>query len=162
MTRRNLSRGGLAAALVALALYVLLGGDIDLGGDSSSGPDTQTEPVPTQTEPAPTDTSAEAPPNGGRDGGTDIPAEERREITRVLALVDTGGPFPHDQDGTTFQNREGHLPQQPNDYYREYTVETPGSPDRGARRLVIGEGGEIYYTRDHYDSFVQIDREEFR
>ena len=48
------------------------------------------------------------------------------------------------------------MPEQPTGYYREYTVETPGSDDRGARRLVIGEEGEIFYTRDHYESFVRI------
>ena len=52
-----------------------------------------------------------------------------------------------------FQNREGILPAQPRGYYHEYTVETPGSPDRGARRLIIGGAGERYYTDDHYDSF---------
>jgi ribonuclease T1 len=41
-------------------------------------------------------------------------------------------------------------------------VITPGSDDRGARRLVIGEGGEAYYTADHYESFAQIDPEQFR
>jgi guanyl-specific ribonuclease Sa len=41
-------------------------------------------------------------------------------------------------------------------YYREYTVETAGSPDRGARRLVSGHAGEIYYTRDHYQTFIRL------
>ena len=39
---------------------------------------------------------------------------------------------------------------------REYTVVTPGSRDRGARRIVAGAGGEYYYTDDHYDSFRRI------
>jgi guanyl-specific ribonuclease Sa len=55
-----------------------------------------------------------------------------------------------------FSNREGRLPSRASGYYREYTVETPNSPDRGARRIVTGDGGEVYYTRDHYDSFVQL------
>jgi ribonuclease T1 len=80
----------------------------------------------------------------------------------VLALVEAGGPFPHDQDGSTFQNREGLLPQEPGGYYKEYTCETPGSDDRGARRLVIGDGGETYYTADHYDSFTRIDPADYR
>jgi ribonuclease T1 len=83
------------------------------------------------------------------------------EIGRVLQAIESGAPLPHEEDGQTFQNREGLLPDQPVGYYREYTVETPGSPDRGARRLVIGEGGETYYTDDHYASFTEIDPEDY-
>ena len=54
------------------------------------------------------------------------------------------------------------MPDEPLGYYREYTVETPGSPDRGARRLVIGSGGETYYTDDHYASFERIDPEDYQ
>jgi ribonuclease T1 len=74
----------------------------------------------------------------------------------TLALIERGGPFPYSKDGSVFSNREGRLPSRASGYYREYTVETPNSPDRGARRIVTGDGGEVYYTRDHYDSFVQL------
>lgn len=84
-------------------------------------------------------------------------SSEGAAIGAVLAAIEAGEPLPYEEDGQTFQNREGLLPQQPIGYYREYTVETPGSPDRGARRLVIGSGGETYYTDDHYASFTQID-----
>lgn len=84
----------------------------------------------------------------------DLPAEGRE----TLELIDNGGPFPYDRDGAVFQNREGILPAKPRGYYREYTVETPGSDDRGARRIVAGEDGERYYTDDHYDSFRMISR----
>jgi len=85
-----------------------------------------------------------------------FPAEERGAILATLALIDSGGPFLHAKDGSVFSNREGRLPQRTAGYYREYTVETPNSPDRGARRIVAGNGGEIYYTRDHYGSFLQL------
>lgn len=75
---------------------------------------------------------------------------------RTLDLIARGGPFPYDQDGTVFQNREQLLPRQARGYYREYTVETPGENDRGARRIVAGRDGELYYTDDHYDSFRRI------
>ncbi|MEU5362072.1 ribonuclease domain-containing protein [Streptomyces sp. NPDC005925] len=72
----------------------------------------------------------------------------------TLDLIEQGGPFPYDQDGTVFQNREGILPSQTSGYYHEYTVITPGSDDRGARRIVTGEDyQEDYYTADHYASF---------
>jgi len=86
-----------------------------------------------------------------------FPAEEREAIDATLALVRAGGPFPYGKDGSEFSNREGRLPPQDTGYYREYTVPTPGSPDRGARRIVSGRAGEIYYTRDHYRTFLRLD-----
>lgn len=82
----------------------------------------------------------------------DLPPQART----TLDLIEAGGPFPFDRDGIVFRNRERLLPRQPRDYYREYTVETPGSDDRGPRRIVAGEAGERYYTADHYDSFARI------
>lgn len=55
-----------------------------------------------------------------------------------------------------FGNFEKALPQQKRGYYHEYTVDTPNSRDRGARRLVTGQGGEIYYTGDHYKTFKAV------
>lgn len=76
----------------------------------------------------------------------------------TLDLIDAGGPFPYDQDGVVFQNREGVLPGQSTGYYHEYTVITPGAPTRGARRIVTGEETqEDYYTSDHYETFDLVD-----
>ncbi len=82
---------------------------------------------------------------------------ERAQVLATIALIERGGPFPHRQDGTIFGNRESRLPAQARDYYREYTVPTPGAKDRGARRLIRGQAGELYYTRDHYRTFMKID-----
>jgi ribonuclease T1 len=94
--------------------------------------------------------------------GGDLPvvAEDRLpdEARDTLELIDAGGPFPYDRDGVVFENREELLPEQDLGYYAEYTVPTPGADDRGARRIVAGEGEEFYYTADHYRSFVVIDR----
>jgi ribonuclease T1 len=79
-----------------------------------------------------------------------------REAVATLQLIDKGGPFPYRQDGSTFRNQENVLPRQASGYYREYTVPTPGSPGRGARRLVVGRAGDVYYTADHYESFRQV------
>jgi guanyl-specific ribonuclease Sa len=81
------------------------------------------------------------------------------EAVTTLAAIERGGPFPYDRDGTVFQNRERRLPEQPRGYYREYTVTTPGSRDRGARRIVTGgQPPEIYYyTDDHYRTFRRVE-----
>lgn len=78
------------------------------------------------------------------------------EATHTVDLITANGPFPYDQDGATFDNREGILPTRPSGYYHEYTVVTPGSNDRGARRIVAGSPGEMYWTADHYLSFARI------
>ncbi|MBT2444700.1 ribonuclease [Streptomyces sp. ISL-36] len=76
----------------------------------------------------------------------------------TLRLIDAGGPFPYRQDGSVFQNREGVLPAHSTGYYHEYTVETPGSTTRGARRIVTGSSDrEDYYTADHYATFDLVD-----
>lgn len=85
---------------------------------------------------------------------SDLPPQAAETWRRAEA----GGPFPYPSvDGSVFGNREGLLPQRPRGYYREYTVPTPGSDDRGARRLVVGKDDELYYTGDHYQSFVLVD-----
>jgi guanyl-specific ribonuclease Sa len=93
-------------------------------------------------------------------GGSGAPAAWLPpEAVETLRLIERGGPFPHRQDGTVFQNRERLLPDRPRGYYREYTVRTPGARDRGARRIVTGgDPPEAwYYTEDHYRSFRQLE-----
>ena len=79
-----------------------------------------------------------------------------REAIETIALIRQGGPFPHQRDGATFGNREKLLPARERGWYREYTVKTPGARDRGARRIVAGRDGTLYYTDDHYRSFRRI------
>lgn len=80
------------------------------------------------------------------------------EAAVTWRLIQNGGPFLYPRDGVVFQNRERLLPVRQRGYYHEYTVPTPGSHDRGARRLVTGAGpDELYYTGDHYRSFVLVD-----
>lgn len=83
-------------------------------------------------------------------------AELPPEARHTLGLVERGGPFPYRRDGVKFGNYEKRLPLRERGYYREFTVPTPGSLDRGARRIVAGKGGERYYTDDHYRSFRRI------
>lgn len=95
---------------------------------------------------------ADDPPSdwvGGAVRINEVPAE----ALDTLELIADDGPFPYSQDGSTFQNREGILPDRRTGFYREYTVDTPGLSHRGARRLVASDDLEVYYTDDHYDSF---------
>ncbi|MGV9264352.1 ribonuclease domain-containing protein [Kitasatospora sp. NPDC003701] len=75
----------------------------------------------------------------------------------TLGLIARGGPYPYRSDGIVFENRENRLPRKASGYYHEFTVVTPGSGDRGARRVVTGSTGEQYWTADHYGSFQEID-----
>ena len=104
----------------------------------------QARNVPAQSGPTTPITLAELPPQG--------------RVT--YALIREGGPFPYTKDGSVFGNRERLLPPQKRGYYREYTVRTPGSRDRGARRIVCGGKPRMpdacYYSGDHYASFREI------
>ncbi|WP_329393738.1 guanine-specific ribonuclease N1 and T1 [Streptomyces lydicus] len=136
-----------AAALGALlaGLLLVVTGCATGGGDSGSSPGS----------PRATATGAVTAP---RPSGMPVVAVGALPVQArdTLRLIDAGGPFPYAQDGTVFGNREGLLPRHPRGYYHEYTVPTPGAPDRGARRLVTGEGHETYYTQDHYRSFRAV------
>ncbi len=103
-------------------------------------------------------TRSSASPGRGDCALTTLP----REATTTAKLIRSGGPFPHpDRDGVVFGNYEGRLPAQNRGFYHEYTVPTPGSPTRGARRIVTG-GTPLtappnwYYTGDHYETFCRI------
>jgi ribonuclease T1 len=122
---------GLAVAVVVALLLWWVQGDTEPAQETGSGPGT-----------LPVVALADLPP----------------EAQDTLDLIDAGGPYPYDQDDGVFSNREELLPDQPEGYYREYTVDTPGSDDRGARRMVTGDGGELYWTDDHYASFARIER----
>lgn len=99
----------------------------------------------------------------------DLPQIQASELPRegrdVLALIRKGGPYAYAKDGSIFSNRERILPKQSRGFYREFTVKTPNSRDRGARRIICG--GKVtkqqtqvlqtcHYTDDHYASFKQI------
>lgn len=134
---------GVLLALVALVLVVA----------GCSGSASTPTPAATPTfRPAVTAPFSPDPP-ADWSGGTIAMGDLPTQAIDTLKLVELGGPYPYRQDDGVFGNREGRLPPRPSGAYREYTVVTPGSPDRGARRLVIGEGRDVYYTDDHYTSF---------
>ncbi len=118
-------------------------------------------PELTATETTLTSTSSETqvevePPAQYSDLPPVLVTELPIEALDTLELIAAGGPYPFDRDGLTFQNREGILPDFGRGHYQEFTVITPGESTRGARRIVSGADGELYYTADHYNSFREI------
>lgn len=102
-------------------------------------------------------------PPGSPNGATTVSlAELPRQGVEMYHLIRQGGPFRNEKDGVVFGNRERLLPAQKRGYYREYTVATPGSRNRGTRRIVCGGAPKTpdacYYTADHYASFRVIVR----
>jgi ribonuclease T1 len=79
-----------------------------------------------------------------------------REARTTLTLIHQGGPFPYPRDGIVFANRERRLPSASRGTYREYTVPTPGSRDRGAKRIIAEGNRQFWYTADHYRTFRRI------
>jgi ribonuclease T1 len=143
------SRPHPAVRIVAGLLVALLVAGLLVSAFSGAANDTTTDPT------------SEVSSAAGAVGVSGLPvvtvAELPPEALDTLIRIQAGGPFRYEQDGGTFQNREGLLPDQPLGYYTEYTVETPGSDDRGARRFVVGGELEVlYWTDDHYDSFREV------
>lgn len=103
-----------------------------------------------------------APGSGPAVGSDGLPecATLPAEAVETIGTIADGGPFPYpDNDDKRFGNYEGVLPSEPRDYYREYTVDTPGLGHRGARRIVTGGTLPIddwFYTDDHYETFCRI------
>ncbi|MER5637330.1 ribonuclease [Kitasatospora sp. NPDC002227] len=126
-------------------------------GSASPARSVTAKPSPPPAKPgAPTGTKSSWVPNNPSLADvcrSKLPSQARDTLT----LIDKGGPYPYRNDGIVFENRENRLPKQATGYYHEYTVVTPGSDDRGARRVVTGSVGEEYWTSDHYASFQEID-----
>jgi guanyl-specific ribonuclease Sa len=99
-------------------------------------------------------------------------------IIELLGKISACKPLPYSHDGIVNNNSEGHLPQAPVGYYKEYTLIVPGRNTgdgpvavdiggktymtgsmlsaRGPERIMIGGGQHIYYTPDHYATFIEL------
>ncbi|MFE7587187.1 ribonuclease domain-containing protein [Streptomyces gardneri] len=139
--------------LLALVLCVFLAG-CSTAGDAVSTAPTRAAPATTPAATAPAHAATGAVGTSGLPTvrAADLPPEARR----TLDLIARGGPYPYAKDGAVFSNFERILPRRERGYYREYTVKTPGERDRGARRIVTGRDGEIYWTDDHYETFREV------
>ena len=146
MNRRSRSRV-VAVLLAGTLVLTLVGGLLSATvnqtptGDDATTPSTVSAPPVTQASDLPPIAYSELPTEG----------------QNTLQLIGAGGPYPYARDGVVFENREGLLPEEPQGYYKEYTVATPGESGRGARRIIVGGDRVVaYYTDDHYESFREV------
>ncbi|MFJ9842938.1 ribonuclease [Kitasatospora sp. NPDC101155] len=152
--------------VAVLILAVLAGAGYLLAGRGGSSHPKAAASATTAAKPsAPKPT----PPSGGTPApsGSWVPADPAlADVCRTklpsqaqdtIALIAKNGPYPYNRDGIVFENRESRLPKKAGDYYHEFTVVTPGSNDRGTRRVVTGGAGEQYWSPDHYATFQEID-----
>lgn len=161
---------GVIAVLIVLGAAFLINklGANDAAAPAASSAKTSTGKT-SSAKPTPATSGSSASAAASRK--TDAPANPSKlpvikasqlpkEGQQTLALIGKGGPYPYDRDGINFGNFEGVLPKQPGGYYREFTVPTPGASNRGAKRIIVGNGGEKYYTEDHYASFSFIQEDQ--
>ncbi len=101
-----------------------------------------------------------------------------KAITDLLGKIAACKPLPYPHDGIINTNTEGGMPAAPKDFYKEYTLMVPGRNTgdpaeqisiggkpymtgpvlsaRGPERIIIGGSKEIYYTMDHYKTFLHL------
>ena len=139
-------------ALVALVAALAVGyGVRALGSDDGGSGSASASVSASATGPATSSASS-------RPSGTVALSSLPSEVAVTIRLIRQGGPFPYPHnDGVVFHNNEHRLPAERDGFYREYTVPTPGSDDRGARRVITGADGRYWYTGDHYETFERVD-----
>lgn len=130
-----------------------------LGGCGKDGSPKATQDTGASASPAPVQLASDTPAASGALAAV-TKAKLPGEAADTLRLIKAGGPFPFGEDGVLFRNSAALLPQHPRGYYHAYTVRTPGSADRGQRRIVCGgprrQTSDCYYTDDYYASFKRI------
>lgn len=151
VSRRTVSA---VVGLVVVIVAAILGID-RAGGHDGQSVSTGSTPGTGSTSVAGSSASSSSPAADGWIDASKLPSQARD----VLDEIDHGGPFEYPgKDGSVFGNYEGRLPHEPSGYYHEYTVDTPGASTRGTRRIITGRNGELYWTPDHYNTFLRIRR----
>lgn len=115
----------------------------------------------------------------GRDFLPKVSDERRvKAIDDLLARIAVCKPMPYQNDGVIHTDPHAGLPVKPAGWYKEYTLIVPDRPTgskpepvvigghtymtgpvlspRGPERLMIGNNREVYYTPDHYTTFVYL------
>lgn len=102
------------------------------------------------------DVSPDEPVSSNGQTPEDISEGQWKRIREVIKRIRSQVKNPYKKDGAPFKNQgPGHLPERPDGYYTEYTV--PGADgQRGLERLVVGGKGEMYFSPDHYYTFIPL------
>jgi guanyl-specific ribonuclease Sa len=88
------------------------------------------------------------------------------DVTETLDRVRSNSRLPHNNDGSVYHSKLDDpplLPDAPDGYYREF-VHWPFDLDEqpygmrfpGPMRIIIGAGGEVYFSGDHYVSVYTV------
>lgn len=172
MKKKTLAAQVIGLLCAAIAVWTGINVSNDSGNSAASSTSAASNAARLSTPSAsasPSSSRASGGSGSGKSGGSgssglpscplnSLPTEADEVAHDILA----GGPFDHpDEDGSHFGNYQRILPRKNSNFYREYTVETPGVGHRGARRIVVGGGSDTdpdvwYYTDDHYESFCEI------
>lgn len=172
MKKKTLAAQVIGLLCAAIAVWTGINVSNDSGDSTASSTSAASNAARLSTPSAsasPSSSRASGGSGSGKSGGSgssglpscplnSLPTEADEVAHDILA----GGPFDHpDEDGSHFGNYQRILPRKNSNFYREYTVETPGVGHRGARRIVVGGGSDTdpdvwYYTDDHYESFCEI------
>lgn len=172
MKKKTLAAQVIGLLCAAIAVWTGINVSNDSGNSTASSTSAASNAARLSTPSAsasPSSSRASGGSGSGKSGGSgssglpscplnSLPTEADEVAHDILA----GGPFDHpEEDGSHFGNYQRILPRKNSNFYREYTVETPGVGHRGARRIVVGGGSDTdpdvwYYTDDHYESFCEI------
>lgn len=86
----------------------------------------------------------------------------------AMKFIKNGQRVPGAQGGRVFHNKEMKLPSETNAgkpiNYKEWDLcpKPAGAPNRGTERIVTGDDGRVYFTKDHYKSFIDITSSKMR
>jgi guanyl-specific ribonuclease Sa len=173
--KRNSRASGVIALMLVLASALVFASPATASSASHAGPKTRAE-VSERFSLKSIERSPESPVNSSRiyDSLDEVALEctvapkgtvtrfvtgadgQIKDLGPTLDRIKNGVKFPHRNDGTIFKNREGLLPNKPAGYWTEYVHPTPGGKGPGLQRIVIGKNGEIYFTSDHYKTFIPL------
>ena len=166
MKKKTLAAQVIGLLCAAIAVWTGINVSNDSGDSTASSTSAASNAARLSTPSASASPSSSRASGGSGSGSSGLPScplnSLPTEADEVAHDILAGGPFDHpDEDGSHFGNYQRILPRKNSNFYREYTVETPGVGHRGARRIVVGGGSDTdpdvwYYTDDHYESFCEI------
>lgn len=165
-----------SAAVVAIAVaslpaaggggltYAVAGGGTQVAGEISAthlaAAGTAVAAVPIYMKASrnlrPKDVSDKEPISTNGKTEKDITKDQLTRIREVVKRIrgQLKDAFP--KDSTPYRNQgPGYLPQRPEGYYQEYTVPQANGA-RGPERIITGANGEMYFSPDHYYTFIPI------